>query len=132
SRALNSGLLPPDYYALAEQIAGGLGPDVLTLESIRRPPDQGGKNGPARNGGGSASGRIAVATAPPRVRFTAEAEPEYLARKGKRVVIRHRSGDEVIAMIEIVSPGNKASRQALQAFVKKAIELLEAGIHLLV
>ena len=27
---LNSGLLPADYYALAEQIAGGLGPDVLT------------------------------------------------------------------------------------------------------
>src|SRR5207302_10526518 len=31
-RALNRGLLPPDYYALAEQIAGGLGPDVLTLQ----------------------------------------------------------------------------------------------------
>ena len=32
SRQLNRGLLPPDYYALAEQIAGGLGPDVLTLQ----------------------------------------------------------------------------------------------------
>src|SRR5271168_316512 len=31
-RALNRGLLPPDHYALAEQIAGGLGPDVLTLQ----------------------------------------------------------------------------------------------------
>jgi hypothetical protein len=31
-RALNRGLLPPDYYALAEQIAGNLGPDVLTLQ----------------------------------------------------------------------------------------------------
>src|SRR6267378_3876706 len=31
ARALNRGLLPPDHYALAEQIAGGLGPDVLTL-----------------------------------------------------------------------------------------------------
>src|SRR5690242_20728435 len=31
SRSLNRGLLPPDYYALPEQIAGGLGPDVLTL-----------------------------------------------------------------------------------------------------
>ena len=26
SRVLNRGLLPPDYYALAEQIAGGFGP----------------------------------------------------------------------------------------------------------
>ena len=32
ARGLNSGLLPADYYALAEQIAGGFGPDVLTLE----------------------------------------------------------------------------------------------------
>jgi hypothetical protein len=29
SRALNHGLLPPDHYALAEQRAGGLGPDIL-------------------------------------------------------------------------------------------------------
>src|SRR5260370_32615706 len=29
ARALNRGILPPDHYALAEQIAGGLGPDVL-------------------------------------------------------------------------------------------------------
>ena len=29
--ALNQGLLPPDYYALAEGIAGGVGPDVLAL-----------------------------------------------------------------------------------------------------
>ena len=32
-RALNGGVLPADYYALAEQFAGGFGPDVLTLQS---------------------------------------------------------------------------------------------------
>ena len=32
-RDLNGGLLPPDYYALAEQVAAGLGPDVLTLHA---------------------------------------------------------------------------------------------------
>ena len=37
SRVLNRGLLPSAYYALAEQIAGGFGPDVLTLQ---RPDDQ--------------------------------------------------------------------------------------------
>ncbi len=31
--ALNSGLLPPDYYAQAEQIVGPMGPDVLTLQT---------------------------------------------------------------------------------------------------
>lgn len=29
ARALNRGLLPPEYYALAEQRAAGFGPDVL-------------------------------------------------------------------------------------------------------
>jgi hypothetical protein len=31
ARALNRGLLPASYYALPEQLAGGLGPDILTL-----------------------------------------------------------------------------------------------------
>src|SRR5579884_3344010 len=31
-RALNGGLLPDTYYALAEQHAAGFGPDVLTLQ----------------------------------------------------------------------------------------------------
>ena len=33
-RSLNAGVLPSNYYAMAEQIAGGLGPGVLTLESV--------------------------------------------------------------------------------------------------
>ena len=36
SRALNSGLLPSEYYAMAEQITGGLGPDVVALGNIDR------------------------------------------------------------------------------------------------
>src|SRR5690348_12661487 len=39
AQALNGGLLPPNYYALAEAIAGGIEPDVLTLEApAPRPP----------------------------------------------------------------------------------------------
>src|SRR5207253_7600323 len=58
-RALNRGLLPPEYYALAEQIAGGLGPDVLTLQAPTN-----GASFPH-----SPSSGIALATAPPRVWF---------------------------------------------------------------
>ena len=36
SNALNSGLLPPEYYALPEQQAAGFGPDVLTLQEPSR------------------------------------------------------------------------------------------------
>jgi hypothetical protein len=127
-RALNSGLLPSDYYALAEQVAGGLGPDVLTLE-YTRPSSPGGKPSSARGGTGSST---TLATEPPAVRFTATAEPEQYARKRKRVVVRHSSGDHVVAVVEIVSPGNKASRHGLRDFVQKAVELLDAGVHLLV
>ncbi len=130
-RALNSGLLPPDYYALAEQIAGGLGPDVLALESNR-------PRTPAANGNGSGSdaepvsGGVALATAPPRVRFTSTVETEKYARKRKRIAVRHASDDRVVAMIELVSPGNKGSRYALRSFVEKALQLLDAGVHLLI
>jgi hypothetical protein len=126
--ALNQGILPSTYYALAEQTAGGLHPDVLALERTR-PGASSGDDSPKeseRNGG------IALATTPPRVRFTASAELEVYARKRDRIAIRHVSDDRVVALVEIVSPGNKASRHALRAFVEKALEFLEAGIHLLV
>ena len=32
-RTLNRGVLPSDYYAMAEQHAAGFGPDVLTLQA---------------------------------------------------------------------------------------------------
>jgi hypothetical protein len=121
-RALNRGLLPPDHYALAEQIAGGLGPDVLTLQ------------GPT-NGAGlprSPGRTVALADAPPQVWFHGKAEIDLYAAKAKAVAIRHTSDHRVVAVIEIVSPGNKNKQQALRAFVEKARELLRAGVHLLI
>jgi hypothetical protein len=123
-RALNRGLLPPEYYALAEQIAGGLGPDVIALQ------------GPAPTNGSAfprePSGGIALAESPPRVAFRRRSEMDQYAAKAKAVVIRHKSGHDVIAVVEIVSPGNKNSRHGLRALVDKAVELLRAGVHLLV
>ena len=129
-RALNNGILPSDYYALAEQTAGGLHPDVLALERNRPSSPSAGGNGPSETP--RSNGGIALAVAPPRVRFTAAAEEEVYARKRNRIAIHHISDDQVVALIEIVSPGNKASRHALRAFVEKSLEFLEAGIHLLV
>jgi hypothetical protein len=62
----------------------------------------------------------------------AESEVEFYRRKKSSIVVRHVSGDRIVAMIEIVSPGNKASRHALKAFVDKACELLEHRVHLLI
>jgi hypothetical protein len=121
--ALNSGLLPPDYYALAEQIAGGLGPDVLTLQTPQPPGNE---------TAGDMHGTVAVGSAPPKVRLTVRAAiDEYTARR-RTVVIRHVSRHRVVALVEILSPGNKASRHPLRAFLDKAVAALTQGIHLLV
>jgi hypothetical protein len=123
SDVLNLGILPDAYYALPEQQAAGFGPDVLTLQDQQ--PD--GRE-PSGEGGGTAT---ALQTRP-QTRFTAETEAEFYRRKKSSIAVRHVSGDRIVAMIEIVSPGNKASRHAFQAFVNKACELLEHRIHLLI
>lgn len=119
-RSLNAGRLPPGYVALADQQIGGPIPDVLTLH---RGPKGRGKSEPA--------GGLAVASAPPNARFIVEAEGDIYARRANRIRIQHRHG-EVVAVIEIVSPGNKNSLSGLRAFVRKASDLICQGIHLLV
>jgi len=122
SNALNGGLLPRDYYALPEQQAAGFGPDVLTLQA-----------GPTDDTPGPRSSATSTTlVARPVTRFTAESDAAFYRRKKSSVVIRHVSGDEIVAMIEIVSPGNKAGRRAFQEFVEKVHEFLEARIHLLI
>lgn len=117
---LNTGGLPANYFALAEQVAGGPIPDVLTLRLRESEPQT-----------ESASGGLAVATIPPRTRYSTCVEDDLYCRKANRVTIRHRHG-RVVAVVEIVSPGNKSSRDALRSFVEKTTDLLRQGVHLLV
>lgn len=125
--ALNERVLPAEYYALAEQVAGLFGPDVLTLQATAARDDE-----EPPSSGGQTTGPIAVAASPPRVRFTAIAEQDAYLAKQRAVVIRHQSGDRVVALIEIVSPGNKSSRREFRAFVNKAVTTLRHGYHLLI
>jgi hypothetical protein len=129
SRRLNAGILPADYYALAEQHAAGFGPDVLTLQAADRDSSEGRQEQPPVQ----LSGRtVAVLTAPPKTRLTAETDMEFYRRKQNAIVVRHVSGDRMVAVLEVVSPGNKSTRHALRAFVDKAAALLDQRIHLLV
>lgn len=121
-RALNGGVLPHDYYALPEQQAAGFGPDVLTLQTGSALDDE------ADPSGGTAT----MVQARPETKFTAETDAEFYRRKKSSVVVRHVSGDRIVAMLEIVSPGNKAGAHAMRAFVEKACDLLEHRIHLLI
>jgi len=121
---LNAGTLPPDYFALVEQNIRGPIPDVLTLRlsaGSAREPDRDTDSG----------GEVAVATRSPRTRLTQRAEADSYIRKASRVAVRHRHGD-VVAVIEIVSPGNKATRAEFRALVEKSADLIRQGIHLLV
>jgi hypothetical protein len=115
--ALNAGVLPDGYFAMVEQKASGPEPDVITL----------GLNSAAEPG----RGNVAVEPALPKTRFVVRSESDSYAKKANRVTIRHPDGD-VVAILEIVSPGNKESKHAIQSFARKAVTFLTAGIHLLI
>src|SRR5438270_3234338 len=71
-RALKRGLLPKGYYFMAEQLGGDLGaPDVLTLTE-----------------------------SPPAVHARTTIARDPYARLQRTVVVRHTSGDRVVAMLE--------------------------------
>ena len=120
SDALNLGVLPPDYFALPEQRTPDLIPDVLTLRLEPGP-------GEPSNG----SGGLAVATSPPQARIIRRSDSQLYADKSNRITIRHRHGD-IVAVIEIVSPGNKSCHADFRDFVEKSARFIVNGIHLLV
>lgn len=121
--ALNEGLLPEGYYALAEQHAGRFIADVLALHASSEPeenrpflpPDTGG---------------IAVAEAPPQVQRRQIIEPAALAQR-RSLAIRHVSNHRLVALVEIVSPSNKDRVETVEEFAAKAAAALRRGVHLL-
>ena len=129
-RLLNSGVLPPDHYALAEQQTSHFGPDVLTLQS-RILEDENHDNGdPIVQGSGSTGSGVILAK--PKARLAGETDLEFYRRKQNVVAVRHVSGDRLVAIVEIVSPGNKSSQAVFRKFVDKVVELLSQDIHLLI
>src|SRR4051794_18568883 len=99
----NSGGLPKEYFAMAEAITGGYEPDVVALELNPRSDE------------GDSPGGIAIATKAPSATYTVRTERARYAAKANRITIRHRDGD-VVAVVEIVSPGNKDSRDKIRDF----------------
>jgi hypothetical protein len=106
--ALNQQLLPDDYYALAEQQGDGFEPD----EQV------------------AAVGSVLVAE--PRVSIKVETDLEFYRRKQNVVAVRHVSGDQLVAVVEIVSKGNKSGSKPFDDFVRKAAEFLTRQVHLLI
>lgn len=122
--SLNSGILPPDLFAMAEQIIGGPAPDVVTLRDW---PDAPLANGTQQLGG---IATLPEPIAPPATEFSLAASQSYV-RKKSQIVIKHELG-HVISVIELVSPGNKHSQTEIGRLVKKSASLIHEGINLLV
>lgn len=114
-RALNRGILPAGYVALTDLKVEGFEPDVAAFS------------------GSSPPGGVAVADAPPATRMVARGESAAAAyaRKATRVIVRQGLG-RLAAVIEVVSPGNKDSRHAVQSFRTKAVEFLRHGTSVVV
>jgi hypothetical protein len=134
---LNQSLLPREYYALAEQQGAGFEPDVLTLKANEAPEWEDDASQPSQanrsdHGSGCEADRGGLLVAAPRVRITAETDLEFYRRKQNVVAVRHVSGDHLVAIVEIVSKGNKSGRRAFDDFVRKAAELLGHQVHLLI
>jgi Protein of unknown function (DUF4058) len=126
--ALNDGVLPAGYYALGEQRSGDVSPDVLTLHAETVPPRQ------TSETASDDTGMIAVTEQPPKVTLALEAATDaafYIARR-RTLVIYHATGDRIVALIEILSPGNKHSQHTVDDFLDKVIAALRQGYHVLV
>jgi len=128
-KLLNAGLLPEGFYALAEQVAQGGNPDVL---AIHEPETDRSSNGYPKPWGDDGGGGTALLTTAPKTRIATAAARENYTRQQRRIVIRHTSGHRIVALIEIVSAGNKSSEYAWRTFVDKALGSLYQGIHLLI
>jgi hypothetical protein len=109
---------------MIEQRTHGYEPDLLTLHT----PGSNGHHQPTHHPGSSP----AVALMEPDLTPTDEAEIAAYRRKQSIVTVRETENDHVVAVIEVVSPGNKSSQNGLRSFLEKAGELLDCGIHLLV
>ena len=117
--ALNAGVLPKGMSALVEQKTPKKEPDVLAVDA----------RAPHRRGETPTGGTLLLE--PPATRIVRKSSKESYADKANRIVIKHKLG-RTIAVIEIVSPGNKDGKQAFHEFLEKNLDFIRAGIHLLV
>jgi hypothetical protein len=111
---------------MQEQHAGQAITDVLTLQ-LESAPGNGSPEGIQEDG------PIAVAQSPPKVsrKFVASAETAYRELR-RTIAVRSTDGHRIVALIEIVAPGNKDRPKSVDDFVEKAWAALHEGLHLLV
>jgi hypothetical protein len=119
-KALNGGLLPSDYYALTGCGNGPLRPDPLNpAQPAERLPEAGDL------------GELTAADLP-EFAFRSSASGNFYVSKRRTLHVHHEADHRVVSLIELVSPGNKKSRHNFESFLRKAIDCIDYGYHLLV
>ncbi|WP_179131500.1 DUF4058 family protein [Candidatus Entotheonella palauensis] len=112
---LNADVLPPGFQARPTELIVGIEPDLLLLQAT----DQ------------SASDRqISLQTALGEATTTAILPPP--AELPMVGIYSAYDTHRLVAVIELVSPGNKDRPEAVQHFVEKILFLLQEGIHVMV
>ena len=109
SRSLNNALLPKNWYALAEYAAG----------SPNEPHDA------------WHASTVGLKSAAPQTRVFAEALAVRYSELTRRISIRHASDNRVVALIELVTSGNKAGVRPYRAFLDNLLGAIDQGVHLL-
>lgn len=106
-------VLPPGFRARPTELIVGIEPDVLLLQEADRPGAQPAANQPAL------ADATLTATLP---------RPAELPMVG---VYSAYDTSRLVAIVELISPGNKDRAEAVQAFVEKVVFLLQDGVHVM-
>ena len=131
-KQLNGGVLPAGYSAKAEP-QGGF--------HVRGEDDADGSGGDPSHDrrfegdlltlrdAGAGGGGILLAEAPPPVRIASPLPAPV--PQARRVSVRYGPTGSVVALIELVSPGNRDGRGKIEAFCEKIELALRGGVHVL-
>ncbi len=122
SGMLNTGGLPKGFYSLISSL-DFVEPASDEDESDERPPEP-----PDLS---TLPGVFHANEIPPHVRLNSEVS-DFYERKRKRIRIYRECDDQIVATIEILSPGNKTSRPAIDRIVKLIADELRQEHQVLV
>lgn len=111
-RVLNRGGLPEGYLARPEEYVGPYQPDVLALGVDARP---------AHTRSGAPELEPTATIAPPR----------FTTHRQRRLAVFSARDERRVAVIEVVSPGNKDSEARARWFEAKLVDYLASGLHVL-
>ena len=119
--SLNRGLMPAGYSAQLDRDVQGPIPDVLTVRLDDAEDEL------SREPGGVAT----IAQPNRRVIMTAERELSQYVARANRIAVRN-SKRKLVAVVELVSPGNKRGKNAMQQLIDKTVSFINDHVNVLI